>query len=188
MKNKKVQLLCEAAIMLALSIVLSFVKIWEMPLGGSVTLICMLPVMIFAIKNGTSLGLGTAFMFSLFQLAQAVMGGDVFPYCGTVGILLLCVILDYIVPFTCLGLCAIGKKHGVLAIYAGVISVCVIRFLCHFVTGIVIWGQWAEGMSKTLYSFLYNAQYMIPELVLTLAATIILINSKPIRKYLGLTK
>ncbi len=188
MKNKKVQLLCEAAIMLALAIVLSFVKVWEMPMGGSVTLLCMLPIVIFAIKNGTLLGLGTAFMFSLFQLVQAVIGGDVFPYCGTVGILLLCVLLDYLVPFTALGLCAVGKKYGTGAIYIGVAGVCVIRFLCHFTTGVVIWGQWAEGMSKTLYSFLYNVQYMLPELILTLAATIVLLSAKPIRKHLGLTK
>ena len=189
MKNKKVQLLAEAAIMLALAIVLSFVKIWNMPMGGSVTLLSMLPIMLVAIKNGTAWGVSTAFVFSLFQLVQAVIEGNVFPYCTTIGIIILCVAFDYIVPFTCLGLCAVCKnKLGYIGIYIGIAAVCVIRFFCHYSTGVVIWGQWAEGMSKQLYSLVYNIQYMLPEMIMTLVAAIILINAKPIRKYLGLTK
>ena len=188
MKNKKVQLLAEAAIMLALAIVLSFVKIWNMPMGGSVTLLSMLPIMLIAIKNGTAWGVSTAFVFSLFQLVQAIIEGNVFPYCTTVGIVILCVAFDYVVPFTCLGLCAVGKKSGDIFIYIGIAAVCVIRFICHYATGVVIWGQWAEGMSKQLYSLIYNIQYMLPEMIMTLVAAIILLSAKPIRKYLGLTK
>lgn len=189
MKNKKIKLLSEAAILLALAIVLSFIKIWNMPMGGSVTLLSMLPIMLIAIKNGTSWGIGTAFLFSMFQLVQAVIEGNVFPYCQTMGIVVLCVLFDYIVPFTCLGLCAVGKgKFGDLGLYIGIAGVCILRFICHFTTGIVIWGQWAEGMSKQIYSLLYNGQYMLPEMLLTLIAAIILLNAKPIRKLLNLTK
>ena len=192
MKNTKVRLLAESAILLALAIVLSFVKIWEMPLGGSITLLSMLPIMLIAIKNGTAWGVGTAFVFSLFQLVQAVMEGNVFPYCGTLGIVVLCVLFDYLVPFTVLGFCAIGKKFAVgkvknLGLYLGIAGVCIVRFLCHFTTGVVIWGQWAEGMSKGVYSLLYNGQYMLPEMILTLIAAVILLNAKPMRKLLGLT-
>ena len=188
MKNTKVRLLCESAILLALAIVLSFIKIWNMPMGGSVTLLSMLPIMIVAIKNGTVWGTCTAFMFSAFQLVQAVIEGNVFPYCTTIGIVILCVAFDYLVPFTVLGLCALGKKFGDIGIYAGIAAACVARFLCHFTTGIVIWGQWADGMSKSMYSLLYNGQYMLPELLLTLIAAVILLNAKPIRKLLNLTK
>ena len=177
MKNTKVRLLAESAIMLALAIVLSFVKI------------SMLPIMLIAIKNGTAWGVGTAFVFSLFQLVQAVIEGNVFPYCGTLGIVVLCVAFDYIVPFTCLGFAAVGKKKlGDLGIYIGIAAVCIIRFLCHFATGVVIWGQWAEGMSKGLYSLIYNGQYMLPELIITMVAVVILLNAKPVRKLLNLTK
>ncbi|MBQ8836617.1 MAG: energy-coupled thiamine transporter ThiT [Clostridia bacterium] len=189
MKNTKVRLLAESAIMLALAIVLSFIKIWNMPMGGSVTLLSMLPIMLIAVKNGNAWGVGTAFIFSLFQLVQAVIEGNVFPYCGTLGIVVLCVLFDYVVPFTCLGFCAVGKKKfGDIGIIIGIASVCVIRFLCHYTTGVVIWGQWAEDMSKSLYSLIYNGQYMLPELILTTVAAVILINAKPIRKILGLTK
>ena len=104
-------------------------------------------------------------------------------------VVILCIFLDYIVPFTCLGLCALGKKRfGDIGLYIGIVSVCIIRFLCHFTTGVVIWGQWADGMSKELYSLLYNGQYMLPEMLLTLIAAIILLNAKQIRKLLNLTK
>ncbi len=189
MKNTKVRLLSEAAILLALAIVLSFVRIWNMPMGGSVTLLSMLPIMLIAIKNGTAWGVCTAFLFSLFQLAQAVIEGNVFPYCKAVEIVLLCVAFDYIFPFTCLGLCALGKKKlGDIGVFCGIAAVCVIRFICHYTTGVVIWGQWAEGMSKAMYSLLYNAQYMLPEMILTLVAAVVLLNAKPIRRLLGLTK
>ena len=51
MKNTKVRLLAESAILLALAIVLSFVRIWNMPMGGSVTLLSMLPIILLALKN-----------------------------------------------------------------------------------------------------------------------------------------
>ena len=189
MKNTKVRLISESAILLALAIVLSFIKIWNMPMGGSVTLLSMLPILLIAIKNGTAWGVGTAFLFSMFQLVQAVVEGNVFPYCKTIEIVTLCIVFDYIVPFTALGLCALGKKHfGNIGIYVGIFAVCIIRFLCHFYTGVVIWGQWATGTSKSLYSLLYNGQYMLPELTLTLVAAIVLLNAKAMRKMLNLTK
>ena len=192
MKNKKVQLLAEAAIMLALAIVLSFIRIWNMPMGGSVTLLSMLPIMLFSVKNGVVKGIGTAFVFSLFQLVQAIAEGNVFPYCTTLGIIILCVLFDYVVPFTVLGLCSVTKninfgKLKNLGLYIGIAGVCVLRFICHYTTGVVIWGQWAEGMSKEVYSLLYNGQYMLPEMILTVIAAAILLNAKAIRKLLGLT-
>ena len=190
MRNTKVRLLAEAAVMLALAIALSFVKIWDMPMGGSVTLLSMLPIMLIAIKNGTGWGVGTAFVFSLFPLLQGVMSGNVFPYCQTLAIVILCVAFDYIVPFTVLGFAAVGKKKfGTTGVYVGIVAVCFIRFLCHYITGVFIWGQWApEGMAKALYSLLYNGQYMLPETILTLVAAVLLLRAKPIQKLLGLTK
>ena len=88
------------------------------------------------------------------------------------------------------GFAAVGKKKfGTVGVYVGIVAVCFIRFLCHYITGVFIWGQWApEGMAKALYSLLYNGQYMLPETILTLVAAVLLLRAKPIRKLMGLTK
>ena len=179
---KKTQILCECAVMTAMSIAFSFIKLIRMPLGGSVTLVCMLPVMLIAVRQGLKWGLASSGIFAAFQLVQSIASGNVFPYCYTTATLIICVVFDYVVPFGALGLAGIshGKsKKAVIGVCAGLI---VLRFICHFITGIFVWGQWAEGMSVYLYSLLYNAQYMLPELVLTLAVLSLLLAAKPIAK------
>ena len=102
--------LTQCAVMLALSAALSFIKLWSMPLGGSVTLVSMLPICLIAIKFGLPQGLGTAFVYSLFQLLQAIIEGDVFIYCEGWVTVVVCVFFDYLLPFTVLGLAGIFKK------------------------------------------------------------------------------
>lgn len=173
---KKTKILCECAILLALSIVLSFIKIYRMPLGGGITLVSMLPVLCAGVRRGIKWGLGTSLLLAAFQLVQSIASGNVFPYCQTAAIVVLCVLFDYLLPFGALGLSGIahsgtGKPHRqkILLVFAALIF---FRFVCHFITGVFIWGQWApEGMGKFIYSLVYNAQYMFPELVLTLLAT-----------------
>lgn len=173
---KKTKILCECAILLALSIVLSFIKIYRMPLGGGITLVSMLPVLCAGVRRGVKWGLGTSLLLAAFQLVQSIASGNVFPYCLTAKVIILCVLFDYLLPFGALGLSGLAHSSGetphrvrILAVFAGLI---VFRFFCHFITGIFIWGQWApEGMGKVVYSLAYNAQYMLPELILTLLAT-----------------
>ena len=110
MRNKIISL-CECAIMLALATALSFVKLWQMPLGGSVTLVSMLPIFIIAVKHKFSWAVGTSFLYSLIQLAQALMEGDVFVYCGSAFLIVLCVLFDYLLPFTALCLAGVFKRY-----------------------------------------------------------------------------
>ena len=177
----------ECAMMIALSFALSWVTLWKMPMGGSVTLASMLPIMIVGIKYGPKIGLGTAFLYSLTQIAQALVQGDVFPYCQTGFMIVLCVLLDYAVPFTVLGLAGIFASRGRFGAYVGMIAVTVARFVCHFVTGIAIWGQWApEGMSKFLYSLFYNGSFLSADFAICLAVAIPLLQVTQIKKLIGL--
>ena len=49
------------------------------------------------------------------------------------------------------------------------------RFLCSFASGILIWGEYApEGQPVWLYSLTYNGGYMLPELIITVAAAVLL--------------
>ena len=175
MRNKKITVLSESAVMIALAFALSSAKLDEMPLGGSVTVASMLPIMLISIKYGNIIGLGTAFLYSLTQCLQALAQGNVFPYCETAWVLVLCVLFDYIVPFTLLGLSgAIFKaklfKNPEISIYIGMFAVVFLRFISHFVTGVAIWGQWApDGMGKYLYSFLYNGSFLSVDFIICLA-------------------
>lgn len=185
----KTRHLCECGILLALSIALSFVKIWEMPMGGSITLASMLPVLFIGVKLGYGWGLSAAFVLSLSQLAEALIKGNVFIYCQGFLTVLICVLFDYLVPFTILGLSAFAKpkKGEKLNIVKMLVTFAVLifgRFVCHYITGVVIWGQWAENMSKYLYSLLYNGQYMLPEMIITVAVSALIVSSSRIRQLL----
>lgn len=189
--QSKNQILANAAVLTGLAIALSFVILYEMPMGGSVTLACMLPIAFVSLRYGCAWGLGAGFVMSLFQIMQAVMHGNVFPYCETLGTVVLCALLDYIVPFTIIGLAGIFRKVKAeklpeLGAYLGIAFVFVLRFLSHFVVGAVIWGQWApEGMGKYLYSFLYNGGFLLPELVITMVLAVILLRAPSVKKYFG---
>ena len=198
MKNSKLLMLTECSVMLALSIVLSFVKIWKMPMGGAVTLLSMLPIMLIAVKYGLKGGLPCGLLYALFNLLMGVASGDVFVYCTTGAMVVICVLFDYLVPFTVLGCAAMFRKPAEklrpgnrqaadVLLLAGFVLVIVARFACHYITGFSIWGQWApEGQSKYIYSLIYNGQYMLPECIFTTIGAAVLINIPVIRKQLGI--
>ena len=182
----KTRRLCECAILLAMSVALSFVKIYTMPLGGSVTLLSMLPVLLVGLRHGAKWGFAVSGLYAVFQLAQAFINGNVFPYCYTVTAIIVCVLFDYIIPFGVLGASGIvSVKSGKVKVLAVTAVLVFVRFVCHCITGVVIWGQWApEGMGKFIYSIVYNGQYMLPELVLTVLALWALMSSKAVVKQL----
>ena len=191
-ETKKTNLLrlTECAIMLALATVLSFIKIIQMPMGGAVTLCSMLPIMLIGIKYGNFTGACVGLMYSLLQLVMDLPGGNVF-YAGmSAGVVIIVALFDYIVPFTALGFAGMFrkikcKKLPMLGVYIGVIVTIVIRFICHFITGFSIWGQWApEGMGKYYYSLVYNGTYLLPELGITLVVAVILLQVPQMRKLL----
>lgn len=186
-KRNYVRILVECAIMLALSFALSFIG-FEMPMGGKVTPASMLPLFLVAIHLGVSSTLITTALYSLLQIWQAYLAGNVFVYCEDGITLALCVIFDYVLPFTVpfiitALLAKLWKKTGKeFFIYVGMVIGLTVRFVSHFISGVLIWGQWAEDMSPALYSFLYNGAFMLPELVITVAVAFFLLRSKEIQK------
>lgn len=190
-KKKNLLMLTECAIMIALATVLSMVKIWQMPMGGSVTLCSMLPIMLIGIKYGNVAGVSVGLLYSIIQLVMDLPGGNVF-YAGmTAGVAIIIVLFDYIVPFTFLGFAGIFRnlkteKIPMLGSYIGIIITVIFRFCCHFITGFSVWGQWApEGMEKYYYSLVYNGTFMLPELGLTLVVAIILLRLPQMKKLLN---
>ncbi len=174
------------AMMLALAFVLSFVKIFQLPLGGAVTLFSMVPLCIVSIRLGLGWGLGTAFCYSLLQILQ----GGVFNWGLSPVMLIGSLAFDFIVAFTSLGLAGVFRRFGKKGAYLGTLLACILRFLSHFTAGVILWanldkfaafGRTFEGR-PVLYSLLYNGAYMLGEIVITMLATALLLNIPQIRQ------
>ncbi len=168
----KTRTLVECALMIAVGTVLAQIKIFEMPYGGSVTLLSMLPFILVSYRHGLAWGLLTGFANSLLQMLM----GFYPPPAGTPVAFVGVVLLDYVLAFTVLGAaCVFAKpfKNRMVGIVVGVAAVCCLRFVCSWVSGAWLWGsyqdsyEWAVGMNVWLYSLIYNGSYMLPELVLT---------------------
>lgn len=187
MNKTKTLPLVEGAIMVALATALSFVRVYKLPWGGSITLLSMLPIAIYSIKYGIKHGFFAAFVFSLFQFGQGIIDG-VFTWGLTPVMLIGCILLDYLLPFTAVGIAGIFRKKGALGWTAGTALALFIRFVFHFLSGVVIWKSFGElwnGFSTDnvfLYSFLYNGSYMLPEIIMTAVATVILFKVPQIKK------
>lgn len=176
--------LVECALMIAVGTVLGKISIFSMPYGGSVTLLSMLPFVLVSFRHGVKWGLMTGFVDALLQMLL----GFYAPPAGTVIAFIGVVMLDYVLAFTLLGsadwFARFFRNHAV-GVAVGTAAVCVIRFLCSFLSGALLWGsyqeyyEWAKGMSVWLYSFIYNATYMLPELVLTTIAAVLLYKAAP---------
>lgn len=174
------QKLTFTAIMIALSTVLSMIPAIQLPFGGKATLLSMLPVMLIAIKYDLRWGFFSTFAYSLIQLALSL--AKVLSWGLTPWVLLGCIMLDYILPYTFLFVAGAFKnsKNGILL---GVASALIIRFLLHFLSGIILWDSLADnGFACILGSITYNGSYMLPELIFTLVATVILLKTPKTKK------
>lgn len=188
MKNKPVYKLALSAIFVALATGLSFIKIWEMPLGGSITLLSMLPIAMISIMLGLKWGIGSAFVYSLIQLMFGI--SEVLSWGLTPVMLVGTMLLDYILPFTVLGVAGAFVKKGYVGICAGVVLALGLRFLSHFLSGVIIFRNLEQfklfgtlfANRPYLYSFCYNGFYMIPEIIITTIAAVLLFRMSSVRK------
>ena len=175
-QKMKVKKLVFSALMLALATVLSLLKI-DMPLGGGLTIVSMLPIVIVAMRYNLGWGLAVSFLHGGIQL---LLGLDNVAYAKTLPVALAIIFLDYIIAYGVLGFTGIFKKRFKSIISATVVGMALtftLRFLCHFITGWVVWDAlWPNefGMVSPIYSLAYNGIYMIPEFILTFGVFILL--------------
>lgn len=169
-----VKKLTMSAVLIALSAALSLVKIFEMPLGGSVTLLSMLPVCMLSIMYGCKWGLFCSFIYSLTQLLfgiWAVLGWGLTP-----AALIGCITFDYIIAFTVTGFAGMFRKHGVPGYIGGIALAMVMRLVSHVISGVIFFASWApEGWNPLLYSVSYNGLYMLPEMAFTVIGAVFLL-------------
>ena len=159
-ENKRIETkpLVFAAVAMALGMITSFLKLFEAPMGGSVTLFSMLFICCIGYWYGLRTGLITGFAYGLLQLISD-------PYI----ISLPQMITDYLLAFGALGLSGLfcSKKNGLIKGYiAGVLG----RYLFAFLSGLIFFASYAEGtgMSAPVYSLAYNGSYLGCEAFMTL--------------------
>ena len=155
------------ALCIALAFVLSYIRIYHMPQGGSITPASMLPIFLFAYIYGTKHGIIVAIAYGLLQMIQ-----DAYIVHWAQAI------LDYILAFGVLSLAGLFKKSIVPGIVLGGFG----RFLFAFLSGVIFFADYApEGQSPVIYSLVYQITYIIPEIVICIIIAIIPAVSKTIR-------
>ena len=172
--NVNIKRLVLTAMLIALGTALSMVKIWQMPLGGAVTLLSMLPIALISIEYGVAWGMGGAFAYSLVQLGLSfakVLSWGLSP-AAVVGTF----VFDYLLAFTFLGLSGMFRKKGAPGIIVGLLIAMSLRLICHVISGAIIFGVWMpeDWSNPWLYSICYNGLYMLPEFILTTIGSVIL--------------
>jgi thiamine transporter len=150
---KNVRILVEVALAAALAVVLSLIKLYTLPQGGSLSLE-MIPVFYIAVRRGGTLGCVTGLLMGLGQL-----------FFGAYIVHPAQLVLDYPLAFTLLGVAGFMRSMPLVGVVVGSF----LRFAAHFLSGVIFFAQYApEGMNVLAYSAIYNASYMLPETVITL--------------------
>lgn len=136
---------------LGLAFILSYIKLWEMPQGGAITLASALPIILFGYIYGWKQGFVVAFTYSLLQMIQSPGYVMNIPQA----------ILDYIIAFTILGIAGFFRKN----IFIGTIAAYVLRYFAHVAAGLLWYQQYnATSFNGIAYCFLYNLVFLLPEL------------------------
>ncbi len=179
MKKWSTKMIVEAGIMLALAIVLSRIKIYEAPQGGSVTAGSMIPILLFAMRWGAGPGVIAGTTFGVLKI---ILGAWIFSPTQA--------ILEYPVAFGLLGLAGLfsswdSNDSKVKYYFNTALSTALAiggRFICHFLAGVIFFKEYAGDKNPWIYSLGYQASYLVPEFIVS--AIILSIIWKPLQKAL----
>ncbi|MDR0751612.1 MAG: energy-coupled thiamine transporter ThiT [Christensenellaceae bacterium] len=169
------------AVCIALSFALSYIKLFSMPLGGSITFAGLLPLILYSFMFGIRKGVVAGVISGTLQFIQEPYFLDTWQF-----------LLEYPLAFGMIGLAGVFKeiklfKQSLIPQFVlGSITVGILRFFCHFVAGVFVWNMYTPSeMSNGLYSFFYNAPYVFVDIAITMVAGCLLLASKNIRSILN---
>lgn len=202
----KARKITESAMLLALAIILELLAkmlIPELPFGGQITFVSMLPVLLISYRHGLRWGFVSAFAYALLEMAigmKTVSAAFLPGYFGDgtmiINAIAMC-LLDYVLAFTVLGLggCFRNRiQNPGISLMCGALAALLCRYLCHILSGYLLFSGYAEWfftqdgfpawglrLVETLtpealgivYSATYNGMFMLPEIVLTASAALI---------------
>lgn len=169
--NKKfsVRMIVEGGIMIALAMVLNQFKIYKAPQGGSVTAGSMVPIMLFAIRWGIGPGIGVGIVYGLLDFIMNPFFLNMPQF-----------LLDYIIPYGALGFAGLasnmvkkGKENAYLAVIISSTIAVLLRILSHVLSGVIFFSEYAGDQNPWIYSIIYNATYLIPELIISIVVLVL---------------
>ena len=183
MQSKRTLFIIEIAIFTALALILDLLpflsfKVWAQ--GGSISF-AMIPIFIVAFRWGLKGGLISGFLLGILQVATGT-AWIAHPVQG---------LLDYPVAFLVLGFAGLlapavqtalknnNTKRFISMVTLGVLIGVTLRFIAHFVSGVVFFESLIDGMNIWVYSLVYNSSYLIPSFIINVAAVSFLFNKRP---------
>lgn len=163
MDRQSLRRLVELAIAIALTAVLSQVRVYKLPQGGSITAGSMVPIFYVALRWGVRWGVLAGVLAGLVNYIT-----DPF-YVHPIQVL-----LDYPVAFGAIGLAGLFGRIPLAGVVVGGAG----RFLAHVLSGVVFFGSYAPpGTSPLVYSVVYNGSYMLPEVVISSILTVLVLRA-----------
>ena len=146
------RIITHISIALALSTILNIFKIYRFPQGGSITIGCMVPILIISFAYGKEVGFLTGFLYGIINLLTD-------PYI----VHPIQVLFDYPLPSMAMGLAGCFRNRISLGVFVAFLA----KFLCHFISGVVFFGQYAPAnMGAVVYSILVNLPMVAGEMVI----------------------
>ncbi|WP_051569142.1 energy-coupled thiamine transporter ThiT [Alkaliphilus transvaalensis] len=153
------RVLVYGSLCIALSFVLSYIRLFRMPQGGSITPASMLPLILFAVMFGPIPGIVAGFAFGFLQYIQ---GGYVVHWVQ--------VLLDYPIAFGMIGLAGLYRKNITISILLAALG----RLVIHVISGVIFFASATpEGTPVLVYSLTYNGSFLLIEVLICSAIAII---------------
>ncbi len=168
-------------IAVALSFLLSNIKLFEMPMGGSVTPASLLPLVVYAIAFGPGWGFLAAIVFSALQVI-AGLEWFVTPFQ---------MVLDYVLGYTAYGITGFAAMPsaerlkiknpltrfancGFVRAFIFVIVAYIVRWFCSVLSGVIFYAEYAGDMNPWIYSMTYNGSFLAVDMVFLLVVMAVL--------------
>lgn len=164
------RILAEIIIFVSLATALSFIIVYALPQGGSITAGSMVPIIWLSLRRGPKVGIFSGVLYGFLQLA-------ILPYAYNP----VQVLLDYPLAFGCLGLAGFFQKQPLIGTVVSITG----RFIMHFISGFVFFGpMFAPDLDPYVYSAVYNASYLLPEMAISVFVIYLLQKSKVLKVYM----
>ncbi len=176
---KLIRKMTVSALFIALATVLSEIKIFTLPMGGGVTALSMLPILLVPIMFGAGWGFFACGTYAVIQLLFGLDSAMAAPtHWGVVG----SIAFDYLLAYAALGLAGFFSNGGKVKIVCGAAIAIIARYIMNIIATCVIWGVYVPAEYGLIeYGIIYNS-YVVIEGAAVCVVIAILLQNKAFRK------